>query len=71
MEPHLTITYGWSDDDIAQLTFKVCDGGSQFVNTAYVGLGWPKEQAANLDTLSRQVHGVIYDLEASRSHQPS
>ncbi len=64
MEPHITITYGWSDDDVAELTFEVCDGGSQVVNSAYVGLGWPKEQGAGLATFSGQVHGGIYNLEA-------
>ena len=64
MEPHITITYGWSDDDVAELTFEVCDGGSQFVNSAYVGLRWPKEQSAGLATFSGQVHGGIYNLEA-------
>jgi len=64
MDPHLTITYDGSDEDVAELTFEVCDGGSQFLNSAYVGLNWLKDQAAGLATFSRQVHGGIYNLEA-------
>jgi hypothetical protein len=64
MEPHLTIKYDGSDEDVAELCFEVSDGASQFVNSAYVGLDWLRDQAAGLATFSRQVHGGIYNLGA-------
>ena len=64
MDPHLTITHIGADEDVLELSFEVCDGSSRFVNSAYVGLDWPKDQAAALATFSRQVHGGICNLEA-------
>jgi hypothetical protein len=64
MEPHIAITHGWYDDDIVELTFEVCDGTSQVINSAYVVLDWLQDQAAALATFSRHVYGGIYDLKA-------
>ena len=67
MDHHIVVTHTWADDDVAELAFEVCDGRSQFVNSAYVGLDWLKEQAAALATFSRQVHGGLYDLKAGET----
>jgi hypothetical protein len=64
MDSHITISHGRADDDIAELTFEVSDGRSQFVNSAYAGLDWLKNEAVALATFSRQVHGGLYDLKA-------
>lgn len=64
MLPHIAITRGWSDNDVAQLSFEVCDGVSAFTNAAYVGLDWGATAAAGLQIFSRQVHGGLFNLEA-------
>ena len=38
MLPRIAITRTWSDKDVAQLTFEVCDGVSGFANEAYASL---------------------------------
>ena len=40
MLPRIAITRTWSDNDVAQLTFEVCDGVSVFTNEAYASLDW-------------------------------
>jgi hypothetical protein len=67
MLPRITITRRWSDNDVAQLAFEVCDGVSVFTNQAYVRLDWGATAAAALRTFGRQIHGGVYDLEAGQS----
>ncbi len=67
MDHHIAIMHSRADDDVAELAFEVSDGRSQFVNSAYVGLDWFKEQAAALATFSRQMHGGLYDLKAGET----
>src|SRR5262245_61128145 len=64
MLPRIAITRKWSDNDLAQLTFEVCDGASVFTNEAYASLDWGAAAAAALRTFGRQIHGGIFDLEA-------
>jgi hypothetical protein len=64
MIPRISITRTWSDNDVAQLAFEVCDGVSVFTNQAYVSLHWGAEAAAALRTFGRQIHGGLYTLEA-------
>lgn len=64
MLPRITITRKWSDNDVAQLTFEVCDGLSVFTNEAYASLEWGATAAAALRTFGRQIHGGLFDLVA-------
>jgi hypothetical protein len=64
MQPRIAISRGWSDEDVAQLSFSVCDGHSVFVNQAYASLDWGSTAAAALRTFSRQIHGGLFNLEA-------
>jgi hypothetical protein len=64
MLPRITITRTWSDNDVAQLTFEVCDGVSVFTNEAYASLEWGATAAAALRTFGSQIHGGLFDLEA-------
>jgi hypothetical protein len=64
MLPRITITRAWSDNDVAQLVFEVCDGVSAFTNEAYAPLDWGATAAAALRTFSKQIHGGLFDLEA-------
>lgn len=66
MEPSLAIARTWADQDVAELAFTVCDGTSQVVTSAYVGLDWHTEAATALATFARQIHGGVYDLEAGK-----
>ena len=62
--PRIAITRTWSDDDVLQLTFEVCDGVSLFTNDAYAALDWGAAAAAALQTFSRHIHGGLFNLEA-------
>lgn len=64
MLPRITITRTWSDNDVAQLTFEVCDGVSVFANEAYASLDWGATAAAALRTFGQQIHGGLFNLEA-------
>ena len=64
MLPRITITRTWSDNDVAQLTFEVCDGVSVFGNEAYASLDWGATAAAALRTFGHQIHGGLFNLEA-------
>jgi hypothetical protein len=56
MLSRITITGARSDNDVAQLTFEVCDGVSVFTNEAYASLDWGAA-AATLRTFGEQIHG--------------
>ena len=64
MLPRIAITRTWSDNDVAQLTFEVCDGLSVFTTEAYASLDWGASAAAALQTFGRQIHGGLFNLEA-------
>jgi len=64
MKPHITIKRMWSDNDVALLTFEVCDGESVFSMEAYAELDWGAKTATALARFSHQVHGGLCDLEA-------
>jgi hypothetical protein len=64
MLPRIAITRIWSDDDVAQLAFEVCDGVSLFRNEAYVALDWGEKTAAALRTFGEQVYGGLFNMEA-------
>jgi hypothetical protein len=64
MLPRIAITRTWSDNDVAQLTFEVCDGLSVFTNEAYASLDWGAVAAAALQTFGRQIHGGLFNLAA-------
>ena len=64
MLPRIAITRTWSDNDVAQLTFEVCDGVSVFANEAYASLDWGATAAAALRTFGHQIHGGLFNLEA-------
>ena len=64
MTPGIRVMKKWSDEDVMDLVFEVCDGRSVFVNTAYVPINWIEAAAAGLRTFGRQIHGGIYDLKA-------
>jgi hypothetical protein len=66
MLPRITITRTWSDNDVAQLTFEVCDGVSVFTNDAYASPDWGAAAAAALRTFSQKIHGGLFDLEAGK-----
>jgi hypothetical protein len=63
MIPRIAISRTWSDDDVAQLTFEVCDGLSVFANKAWASLDWGAAAAAALRTFGRQIHGGLFNLE--------
>jgi len=63
MKPHIAIRRTWFDDDVALLTFEVCDGESLFSIEAYAALKWGAKAATALATFSHQVHGGLYNLE--------
>ena len=60
----ILITRRWSDEDVAQLAFEVCDGVSVFVTEAYVPLDWGSVGAAALRTLGPQIYGGMFNMEA-------
>ena len=64
MLPRIAITRTWSDNDVAQLTFEVCDGVSVFANEAYAPLDWGATAAAALRTFGHQIHGGLFNLSA-------
>jgi hypothetical protein len=64
MLPRIVITRTWSDNDVAQLTFEVCDGVSVFANEAYDALDWGATAAAALRTFGHQIHGGLFNLAA-------
>ncbi len=64
MLPRVAIARTWSDDDVAQLAFEVCDGVSLFANEAYASLDWGAAAARALRTFARQIHGGLFNLEA-------
>src|SRR5688500_6269968 len=64
MLPRIAIIRRWSDEDVAQLAFEVCDGVSAFTNEAYVALDWGAVAATALRAFARQVHGGLFNLEA-------
>jgi hypothetical protein len=64
MLPRIAITRTWSDNDVAQLTFEVCDGVSVFANEAYASPDWGATAAAALRTFAHQIHGGLFNLEA-------
>ena len=64
MLPRVAITRRWSDQDVAQLSFEVCDGGSLFTNEAYVPLNWGAVASSALRAFGRQIHGGLFNLEA-------
>ena len=66
MLPRITITRTWSDNDVAQLTFEVCDGLSVFKNEAYASLDWGSTAAEALRIFGDQIHGGVFDLEAGK-----
>lgn len=63
MKPYLAIRRTWADDDIALLTFEVCDGTSIFTTEAYADLDWGTKAANALSAFSHQVHGGLFNLE--------
>jgi hypothetical protein len=66
MLSRITITGAWSDNDVAQLTFEVCDGVSVFTNEAYAAVDRGAAAAAALRTFGEQIHGGLFDLEAGK-----
>jgi hypothetical protein len=64
MGPRIAITRTWSDNDLAQLAFEVCDGTSLFANESYVPLDWGVTTASALRTFGQQIHGGLFDLQA-------
>jgi hypothetical protein len=64
MLPRIAITRTWSDNDVAQLAFEVCDGRSVFTNEAYVPRDWGATAAAGLRAFKGQVHGGLFNLRA-------
>ena len=64
MLPRIAITRTWSDNDVAQLTFEVCDGVSVFATDAYASPDWGAVAATALRTFGRQVHGGLFNLKA-------
>jgi hypothetical protein len=66
MIPRIAITRTWSDNDVTQLTFEVCDGVSVFSNEAYASLDWGAAAATALRTFGGQIHGGLFDLEAGK-----
>ena len=64
MTPRIAITRTWSDNNIPQLTFEVCDGTSVFTNEAYVPGGGGGEQASALRAFGQQIYGGLFHLQA-------
>ncbi len=64
MTPRISITRTWSDNDVAQLAFEVCDGTSVFANEAYAPLNWGAVTACALRAFGLQIHGGLFDLKA-------
>ena len=63
MLPRIAITRTWSDNDVAQLAFEVCDGRSLFTNEAYASLDWGTAAATALRTFALQIRGGLFNLE--------
>lgn len=66
MTPHLRVERIWSDDDIIELRFEVCDGRSLFSCDTYVSQSWPQETVDALTIFRRHIHGGIFDLQAGQ-----
>jgi hypothetical protein len=64
MTPGIRLVKKWSDEDVIDLRFEVCEDRSLFVNTAYAPTDWFESAATALRTFGRQIHGGIYDLQA-------
>jgi hypothetical protein len=60
----IRISNEWSDNDVLQLRFEVCDGESTFINSAYASLDWFRNVAGALEGFGKQVYGGLYDMEA-------
>jgi len=63
MKPRIAIKRTWLDDDVALLTFEVCDGTSFFSNDAYAGLDWGTKASTALARFGQQIHGGLFNLE--------
>ena len=63
MKPKIAIRRTWFDDDVALLTFEVCDGTSLFSIDAYAELDWGAKAATALARFSHQIHGGLFNLE--------
>jgi hypothetical protein len=64
MQPAITIARTWSDVDMCELMFTVCDGRSAFTCNTYAALGWGAKVAHELESFGGQIYGGIYDLKA-------
>jgi hypothetical protein len=64
MTPRIAIKRIWSDNDVAELAFEVCDGTSVFTNEAYAQLDWGVAAASSLHAFGQQIYGGIFDLQA-------
>jgi hypothetical protein len=53
----------WFDNDVALLSFEVCDGNSLFSNEAYAELDWGTKAATALARFGHQIHGGLFNLE--------
>lgn len=53
----------WFDDDIVELSVRVCDGKSLFSNTVYIGADAISKLVEDLKIFRNQIHGGFYDLE--------
>ena len=62
MIPEIEIVKNWVDEDMVELSIRVCDGESQFCNKFYVGHRRLAEGVIGLDQFKDQVHGGKYDF---------
>ena len=62
MNPLIRISGDWSDEDVLQLQFEVCDGTSTFVSSAYASFDWFADSSAELEQFRTSIYGGLYDL---------
>ena len=63
MEPHLTLSSVWYDDDLWELRIQVSDGHTRFVTQVYQAHDDRLQWVAQLTIFSRQVYGGLLDLQ--------
>src|ERR1044072_6110552 len=63
MQARISVTRLWSDDDVVELAFEVCDGVSIHTNRVYVARDWGAVSATALRPFGTQIHGGLFDLE--------
>ncbi len=63
MSSHISMKKIWNDDDVTELTIKVCDGKSTFANDVYIGFNKLETLIQDLNIFRKQVYGGLYNVK--------